>query len=64
MSPYALYSLIVTVLVMLGIAVFILLFERKRARQIERDLRTHDPAKRRDSAEDRVTRRHDRGTEH
>jgi Mg2+/citrate symporter len=64
MSPYALYTLIVTVVVMLGIAVFILLFERQRARQIERDLRQDDPRKTRDNAADRVTRRHDRGTEH
>lgn len=34
-----LFGLIVTVVVMLGIAAMILLFERRRARQIERDLR-------------------------
>ncbi len=35
-------GLVVTIVVMVGIAVFILLFERKRARQIESDLR-HPP---------------------
>lgn len=44
MSAYGLYALIVTVAVMIGIAVFILLFERRRAREIERDL--HDQADR------------------
>jgi preprotein translocase subunit YajC len=39
MTAYAIYSLILTVVVMIGIAVFILLFERKRAREIEHDLR-------------------------
>jgi uncharacterized membrane protein len=35
----ATYGLIVTILVMVGIAVLILLFERRRAREIEKDLR-------------------------
>jgi uncharacterized membrane protein len=34
-----LYSVIVTVAVLLAVVVLILLFERKRARQIERDTR-------------------------
>jgi hypothetical protein len=34
----ATFGLIVTIVVMVGIAVFILLFERRRARQIETDL--------------------------
>lgn len=34
-----LYSVILTVAVLLAIAVLILLFERKRAREIERDTR-------------------------
>lgn len=34
-----LYSVIVTVAVLLAVVVLILLFERKRARQIERDAR-------------------------
>lgn len=33
------FSVVVTVLVLLGVAVLILLFERKRARRIEHDLR-------------------------
>jgi len=41
-----LYSVIVTVAVLLAIAVLILLFERKRAREIERD--TRELARRRD----------------
>ena len=64
MSAYALYSVIVVVIVMLAIAVFILLFERRRAEQIERDLRPENPKRTRDDGEVRVTRRHDRGTEH
>ena len=36
-------GLIATIVVMVGIAIFILLFERKRAREIESDLREpHD----------------------
>lgn len=35
------FSLVVTVVVLLGVAVLILLFERKRAREIERDLRSN-----------------------
>ncbi|WP_157537402.1 hypothetical protein [Nocardioides sp. Root190] len=38
-----LFGLVVTVLVMLGIVVAILLFERRRAQEIERDLRQPDP---------------------
>jgi Na+/glutamate symporter len=34
----ATFGLIVTIVVMVGIAVFILLFERRRAREIETDL--------------------------
>ena len=41
-----LFGVVVTVLVMLGIAAFILLFERRRARQIEHDLRAQDPRRR------------------
>jgi uncharacterized membrane protein affecting hemolysin expression len=33
------YRLVATVVVMLGVVVAILLFERRRARQIERDVR-------------------------
>jgi hypothetical protein len=33
------YRLVVTVVVMLGVVAAILLFERRRARQIERDVR-------------------------
>ena len=33
-----LFGLIVTIVVLVAVAVFILLFERKRARQIEHDL--------------------------
>ena len=32
-------TMVATIVVLLGVAVFILLFERKRARGIERDLR-------------------------
>jgi hypothetical protein len=39
----ATYGLIVTIVVMLGIAVLILLFERRRAREIEADLRERPP---------------------
>lgn len=35
----ATYALVVTIVVMVGIAVLILLFERRRAREIEADLR-------------------------
>ena len=35
----ATYGLIVTIIAMVGVAVFILLFERRRAREIEADLR-------------------------
>ncbi len=42
MGP-ATYGLIVTIVVMVGIAVLILLFERKRAREIEADLRQRPP---------------------
>lgn len=35
----ATYGLIVTIIAMVGIAIFILLFERRRAREIEADLR-------------------------
>ena len=35
----AILGLVATIVVMVGIAVFILLFERKRAREIESDLR-------------------------
>jgi hypothetical protein len=38
MTAYGIYALVLTVVVMVGIAVFILLFERRRARQIEHDL--------------------------
>lgn len=64
MSAYALYSLIVTVAVVIGIVVFILLFERRRARDIERDLRTDAPRRTRDDPAGRVTRGHDGRTEH
>lgn len=33
------FSVVVTIAVLLGVAVLILLFERRRARQIERDLK-------------------------
>ncbi len=39
----ATYGLIVTIIAMVGIAVFILLFERRRAREIESDLRRPPP---------------------
>ena len=42
------FRLVLTVLVLLGIAVLILLFERKRARGIERDLREMGEQRRRD----------------
>lgn len=42
------FGLVVTVVVMLAVAAFILLFERKRARQIERDLRERSGARRTD----------------
>jgi hypothetical protein len=35
------FSLVVTVVALLGVAVLILLFERRRAREIERDLRSN-----------------------
>ena len=38
MSP-AVWGLVLTILVMVAIAVFILLFERRRAREIEHDLK-------------------------
>jgi hypothetical protein len=42
------FGLVVTVLVMLGVAAAILVFERRRARQIEHDLREQaDPRHRR-----------------
>jgi len=40
------FSVVLTVMVLIAVAVFILLFERKRARQIEHDLRS-DARKRR-----------------
>jgi hypothetical protein len=40
----ATYGLIVTVIAMVGVAVFILLFERRRAREIEADLRRPPPS--------------------
>jgi hypothetical protein len=40
----ATYGLIVTIIVMIGVAVFILLFERSRAREIEADLRRPPPS--------------------
>jgi len=40
MTAYGIYAVVLTVVVLIGVAVFILLFERKRARQIEHDL--HD----------------------
>ncbi len=43
-----LFGLVVTIVVMLGIAVAILLFERKRARQIEHDLQDQAESRRRD----------------
>ena len=39
----ATFGLIVTIAVMVGIAVFILLFERRRAREIETDLHQRPP---------------------
>ena len=45
MTAYGIYALVVTVVVMIGVVVFILLFERKRARQIEHDL--HEMGERR-----------------
>ena len=39
----AAYGLIVTILAMVGVAVFILLFEKRRAREIEADLRRPPP---------------------
>ncbi|WP_157514867.1 hypothetical protein [Nocardioides sp. J54] len=38
-----LFGLVLTVVVMLGIALAILLFERRRAREIEHDLREQAP---------------------
>ena len=41
---WASYGVVLTVLVLVAVAVFILLFERRRAQEIERDLRNaHDP---------------------
>lgn len=37
-AAYAWYSLAVTIVVMLAVAAAILMFERRRARQIEHDL--------------------------
>lgn len=37
-----LYSAVLTIVVLVAVAVLILLFERKRARQIERDLGARD----------------------
>lgn len=54
MTAYGIYALVVTVVVMIGVVVFILLFERRRARQIEHDLheldgkRAHDAPRGRD----------------
>lgn len=39
----ATYGLIVTIVVMVGVALLILLFERRRAREIETDLRQRPP---------------------
>ena len=47
------FSVAVTILVLLGVALAILLFERKRARQIEHDLR--DMANKRAKGTDRPT---------
>lgn len=68
MTAYGIYAVVLTVVVMIGVAVFILLFERKRARQIEHDLhgmatRRSVVGKGRDDTTHRVTRKHDRGTE-
>ena len=41
----ATYGLIVTIIAMVGVAVFILLFERRRAREIEADLRRPPPGR-------------------
>lgn len=38
-GAYAWYSLVVTIVVLLGVVAAIVLFERRRARQIEHDLR-------------------------
>jgi hypothetical protein len=40
------FGVVVTVIVMLAVAGYILLFERRRARQIERDLRERRGAQR------------------
>ena len=41
----ATYGLIVTIIVMVGVVVLILLFERRRAREIEADLRRPPPGR-------------------
>lgn len=42
------FGMVLTIVVLVGVAVFILLFEKKRAKQIERDLRgTADEQRRR-----------------
>ncbi|WP_165821055.1 hypothetical protein [Nocardioides gansuensis] len=40
MRPVDAFGVVLTVVVLLGVAVLILLFERKRAREIQRDLRS------------------------
>jgi hypothetical protein len=49
-----LFSVVLTILVLLAVAVFVLLYERKRARRIEQDLRSQ--AREGRSNEDRVRR--------
>jgi hypothetical protein len=48
------YGVVLTVLVLVAVAVFILLFERRRAEEIERDLRNepHEPSGLADERED------------
>ncbi|WP_181407458.1 hypothetical protein [Nocardioides sambongensis] len=48
-----LFSLVVTVLVTIGMVVLILLFERKRAEGIQRDLRRRRPDEGLDGPDDR-----------
>lgn len=43
-----LFGLVLTVVVMIGVVALILLFERKRARRIQRDLRAQGEAQRDD----------------
>ncbi len=44
------YSVVLTIVVLLAVALLILLFERKRARQIERDLQEMARQRRRKDA--------------